>query len=122
MPLVEEREKWPHVQLALFVELPTPFLPQMLEKLSALDYPKSHMSLWVHNKVKPWCGLKQTPSKMITYNQFRRKSDKNNVLRQTYTCNYASKLAEEQNISCQERKANCLLVSCFVTLAFDSSY
>ena len=24
---------------------------QMLEKLVALDYPKSHISLWVHNKV-----------------------------------------------------------------------
>ena len=49
--LAKNKEDWPHVQLSLFVEQPTPFLSQMLEKLVALDYPKSHISLWVHNKV-----------------------------------------------------------------------
>lgn len=53
--LAENKDQWPHVLLALFVEQPTPFLPQMLEKLVALDYPKTHISLWVHNKV---CGIR----------------------------------------------------------------
>ena len=51
--LPEEREKWPSVTLALFVEVPTPFLEDVLERIYKLDYPKEKMHLWMHNAVRP---------------------------------------------------------------------
>ena len=35
--------------LALFVEQPTPFLPEFLEKVSLLDYPRPKIDLLVHS-------------------------------------------------------------------------
>uniref|UniRef100_F6R0G9 procollagen-lysine 5-dioxygenase n=2 Tax=Ornithorhynchus anatinus TaxID=9258 RepID=F6R0G9_ORNAN len=39
----------PRVLLGLFVEQPTPFLPQFLQRLLLLDYPSSRLSLFLHN-------------------------------------------------------------------------
>ena len=49
--LPSDRDTWPTVFLALFVETPTPFLPQVLEKIQRLDYPTQRMSVWIHNQV-----------------------------------------------------------------------
>lgn len=49
--LPEERESWPTVLLAVFVERPSPFLTEMLERVALLDYPKDKMTLLVHNAV-----------------------------------------------------------------------
>lgn len=48
--LPSDRDTWPTVFLALFVETPTPFLPQVLEKIQRLDYPTQRMSVWIHNQ------------------------------------------------------------------------
>ena len=45
------RSEWPRVTLAVMVEQPTPFLLEVLEHITRLDYPKKRMSLWVHNAV-----------------------------------------------------------------------
>lgn len=49
--LPKERESWPTVLLAVFVEHPSPFLTEMLERVALLDYPKDKMTLLVHNAV-----------------------------------------------------------------------
>ena len=49
--LPEDKTKWPTVVLAVFIEHPSPFLVEMLEKVTELDYPKEKISLWVHNAV-----------------------------------------------------------------------
>ena len=54
--LPEERGNWPTVLLAVFIEYPTPFLTEMLEKVALLDYPKEKMTLLVHNAVS-FCYL-----------------------------------------------------------------
>lgn len=49
--LPSDRSQWPMVVLALFVERPTPFLSEVLGSVTALDYPKQRMRLWVHSAV-----------------------------------------------------------------------
>ena len=49
--LPEDRENWPEVLLAIFIERPSPFLTEMLERVALLDYPKEKMTLLVHNAV-----------------------------------------------------------------------
>ena len=49
--LPDDKTKWPTVVLAVFIEHPSPFLVEMLEKVTGLDYPKEKISLWVHNAV-----------------------------------------------------------------------
>ena len=38
--LPSDRDLWPSVVLAVFVEVPTPFLQDVLESVYKLDYPK----------------------------------------------------------------------------------
>ncbi len=47
----KEDSKMPFVVLGLFIEAPTPFLQDMLERIYEIDYPKSRIHLWVHNAV-----------------------------------------------------------------------
>ena len=49
--LPSDRSQWPMVVMALFIERPTPFLSEVLGSVTALDYPKQRMRLWVHNAV-----------------------------------------------------------------------
>jgi len=49
--LPEDKQDWPSVVLAVFIESPSPFLMEVLEKVSQLSYPKEKISLWVHNAV-----------------------------------------------------------------------
>ncbi|XP_063229636.1 procollagen-lysine,2-oxoglutarate 5-dioxygenase isoform X3 [Bacillus rossius redtenbacheri] len=44
-------ETWPVVFMAVFVEQPTPFLEEFLDKLARLDYPKDRLHLFFHNAV-----------------------------------------------------------------------
>ncbi|XP_075705409.1 multifunctional procollagen lysine hydroxylase and glycosyltransferase LH3 [Rhinoderma darwinii] len=44
-----EDDDLPRVLLAVFIEQPTPFLPQFLERLAALSYPRNRLSLYIHN-------------------------------------------------------------------------
>lgn len=48
---LENFKELPIVLLALFVEYPTPFLEEQLEKIYAIDYPKRRIHLFVHNTV-----------------------------------------------------------------------
>lgn len=57
-PLPPGRSEWPYVLLALFIESPTPFLLEVLEKVTQLDYPKNRISLWVHCSVRGWGGCR----------------------------------------------------------------
>jgi hypothetical protein len=41
----------PYVILAVYIEVPTPFLQDVLEQIYQIDYPKSRLHLWVHNSV-----------------------------------------------------------------------
>ena len=43
--------KWPVVTIGIFIEAPTPFLREFLEKISKLDYPKSKIDVLIHNNV-----------------------------------------------------------------------
>ena len=49
--LPEDKGSWPTILLAVFIERPSPFLTEVLERLTLLDYPKEKMSLLVHNAV-----------------------------------------------------------------------
>ena len=49
--LPQDKEQWPTVVLAVLIERPSPFLAEMLERVTQLAYPKSRISLWVHNAV-----------------------------------------------------------------------
>lgn len=49
--LPTENEKMPFVILAVYVEVPTPFLQDVLERIYQINYPKNRLHLWVHNGV-----------------------------------------------------------------------
>ena len=38
--------------LALFIEQPTPFLPEFMERIASLTYPRSKIDLFVHTAVE----------------------------------------------------------------------
>ncbi|XP_069474352.1 procollagen-lysine,2-oxoglutarate 5-dioxygenase 2 isoform X2 [Ambystoma mexicanum] len=40
---------YPTVTLGIFIEQPTPFVPEFLEKLLTLDYPKEKLKFFIHN-------------------------------------------------------------------------
>ncbi|XP_041443636.1 uncharacterized protein LOC495489 isoform X1 [Xenopus laevis] len=44
-----EDDALPHVLLGVFIEQPTPFMSQFLERLVQLDYPRNRLSLFIHN-------------------------------------------------------------------------
>lgn len=46
-----EFKDFPVVLLSLFVEYPTPFLEEQLEKVAKIDYPKKKLHLFIHNAV-----------------------------------------------------------------------
>ncbi|XP_065890030.1 multifunctional procollagen lysine hydroxylase and glycosyltransferase LH3-like isoform X2 [Dysidea avara] len=48
---LKEDSQLPELLLAIFVERPTPFLEEFLQKISALNYPTNKMSLWVHCQI-----------------------------------------------------------------------
>ncbi|XP_077171916.1 multifunctional procollagen lysine hydroxylase and glycosyltransferase LH3 [Paroedura picta] len=43
-------ESYPRVLIGVFIERPTPFLPQFLQRLLTFDYPYSRLSLFIHNR------------------------------------------------------------------------
>lgn len=48
----EEDKKSFTVLIALFVEIPTPFLEEFFDKILALNYPKNKLHLFVHNRIE----------------------------------------------------------------------
>ncbi|KAM5163708.1 procollagen-lysine,2-oxoglutarate 5-dioxygenase 2 isoform 2-T2 [Mantella aurantiaca] len=42
-------DDYPDVTVGVFVEQPTPFLPEFFSRLLALDYPKEKLSVFIHN-------------------------------------------------------------------------
>uniref|UniRef100_UPI00358E9F2B procollagen-lysine,2-oxoglutarate 5-dioxygenase 2-like n=1 Tax=Myxine glutinosa TaxID=7769 RepID=UPI00358E9F2B len=42
-------QSYPYVTVGVFIEQATPFLPEFLERLAALTYPKSKITLFIHN-------------------------------------------------------------------------
>ncbi|KAL4635866.1 procollagen-lysine,2-oxoglutarate 5-dioxygenase 2-like [Arapaima gigas] len=47
---LSQMKEYPRVTVGLFIERPTPFLPEFLERLLVLDYPKDHLSVFIHNR------------------------------------------------------------------------
>lgn len=45
-------ENYPNVLIGLFVERPTPFIPEFFTRISRLDYPKEKIDLFINNNVK----------------------------------------------------------------------
>lgn len=45
-------EEYPKLLVAVFIEKPTPFLEEFLEKIYEQEYPKSRLHLFVHNTVQ----------------------------------------------------------------------
>lgn len=43
--------KYPNVLVGVFIEKPTPFLPEFFQHLLSLDYPKDKMKVFIHNNV-----------------------------------------------------------------------
>lgn len=52
-------EELPWVLVGVFVEQPTPFLPQFLQRLLDWDYPGARLRLFLHNRVS--CTPKPDP-------------------------------------------------------------
>ncbi|XP_044146142.1 procollagen-lysine,2-oxoglutarate 5-dioxygenase 2 isoform X2 [Bufo gargarizans] len=42
-------EEYPRITVGVFIEQPTPFLPEFFTRLLALDYPQEKLSLFIHN-------------------------------------------------------------------------
>ncbi|XP_030072049.1 procollagen-lysine,2-oxoglutarate 5-dioxygenase 2 isoform X2 [Microcaecilia unicolor] len=42
-------DNYPRVTIGVFIEQPTPFLPEFLNKLLILDYPKEKIDMFIHN-------------------------------------------------------------------------
>nr|XP_033815271.1 procollagen-lysine,2-oxoglutarate 5-dioxygenase 2 isoform X2 [Geotrypetes seraphini] len=42
-------DEYPRVTIGVFIEQPTPFLPEFLNKLLILDYPKEKIDMFIHN-------------------------------------------------------------------------
>ena len=47
-----QEDDLPQVLVALFIEIPTPFIDDFFEYFEALDYPKKKIDLFIHNKVR----------------------------------------------------------------------
>ncbi|MEQ2304802.1 Procollagen-lysine,2-oxoglutarate 5-dioxygenase 2 [Ameca splendens] len=48
---LSQLHEYPDVLVAVFIEQPTPFLPEFFQRLVTLDYPKDKLKLFVHNNV-----------------------------------------------------------------------
>nr|XP_015810590.2 procollagen-lysine,2-oxoglutarate 5-dioxygenase 2 isoform X2 [Nothobranchius furzeri] len=46
---LSQLQEYPNVLVGVFIEQPTPFLPEFFQRLLALDYPKDKLKLFVHN-------------------------------------------------------------------------
>uniref|UniRef100_A0A3P8WAE7 procollagen-lysine 5-dioxygenase n=1 Tax=Cynoglossus semilaevis TaxID=244447 RepID=A0A3P8WAE7_CYNSE len=46
---LSELKEYPKVLVGVFIEQPTPFLPEFLHRLLTLDYPKDKLNVFVHN-------------------------------------------------------------------------
>lgn len=49
--LPSQEEEYPKILMGLFIEKPTPFVPEFLERMMELDYPKKQIDLLIHNTV-----------------------------------------------------------------------
>ncbi|MBN3281730.1 PLOD2 dioxygenase, partial [Polyodon spathula] len=45
-----EVKEYPNVTIGVFIEQPTPFVPEFFEKLLTLDYPKDKLNVFIHNR------------------------------------------------------------------------
>uniref|UniRef100_UPI00398E53FD procollagen-lysine,2-oxoglutarate 5-dioxygenase 2 isoform X1 n=1 Tax=Pristiophorus japonicus TaxID=55135 RepID=UPI00398E53FD len=43
-------DEYPSVTVGIFIETPTPFLPEFLERLLTIDYPREKLTFFIHNK------------------------------------------------------------------------
>lgn len=46
-----KEEEYPKILMGLFIEKPTPFVPEFLDRMMDLDYPKKQIDLLIHNTV-----------------------------------------------------------------------
>ncbi|RMX35950.1 hypothetical protein pdam_00005243 [Pocillopora damicornis] len=46
-----KEEEYPKILMGLFVEKPTPFIPEFLNRMMQLEYPKKRIDLFIHNTV-----------------------------------------------------------------------
>ncbi|XP_051969736.1 procollagen-lysine,2-oxoglutarate 5-dioxygenase 2-like isoform X2 [Xyrauchen texanus] len=46
---LSQLKEYPRVTVGVYIEQPTPFLPEFLERLQTLDYPKDKLAIFVHN-------------------------------------------------------------------------
>ncbi|XP_060560565.1 LOW QUALITY PROTEIN: procollagen-lysine,2-oxoglutarate 5-dioxygenase 2-like [Ruditapes philippinarum] len=49
---VQQEEDYPSIVLGVFVEHPTPFLREALQKIAALDYPKQKIDFFIHSSLR----------------------------------------------------------------------
>uniref|UniRef100_A0A3Q4AT74 procollagen-lysine 5-dioxygenase n=1 Tax=Mola mola TaxID=94237 RepID=A0A3Q4AT74_MOLML len=48
---LSQQKEYPDVLVGVFIEQPTPFLPEFFQRILTLDYPKDKLKLFVHNNV-----------------------------------------------------------------------
>lgn len=46
-----KEEEYPKILMGVFIEKPTPFIPEFLRRIMLQDYPKKHIDLLIHNVV-----------------------------------------------------------------------
>lgn len=46
-----KKEEYPKILMGFFVEKPTPFIPEFLNRMMQLEYPKKRIDLFIHNTV-----------------------------------------------------------------------
>ncbi|XP_056306418.1 procollagen-lysine,2-oxoglutarate 5-dioxygenase 2 isoform X2 [Danio aesculapii] len=46
---LSQLKEFPQVTVGVYIEQPTPFLPEFLERLLSLDYPKDKLNIFIHN-------------------------------------------------------------------------
>jgi hypothetical protein len=48
---LENKNEWPTVTMAIFIYTSTPFIREFFQKIKLLNYPKSKITLLIHNNV-----------------------------------------------------------------------
>lgn len=49
--LSPQEDDYPSVLIALFVEVPSPFIAEYFQAVTALNYPKNKIHIFIHNAV-----------------------------------------------------------------------
>ncbi|MGH0189121.1 UNVERIFIED_CONTAM: hypothetical protein FKN15_033523 [Acipenser sinensis] len=97
-------EDLPQVWIGVFIEQPTPFFPEFLERLVTMDYPSDKISLFIHNNVSAARSRQPGHANTPAQNSHANTPAQNRI---TPTCQHRTVMPTRQNRTvmptCQNR-------------------